>query len=130
MVLRPPWVLEFYESRAEGCPVRDFLLALDMPQRAKLVALIQLLEEQGPVLPFPYTSQIRGKLRELRTHYGKVHYRVLYFGAADRTFVLLHAFTKRTPATPEREIAVAARRMLAYLATRRGPAKGGERHEA
>ncbi len=76
-----PWIVEFYESRAEGCPVREFLLALDKPQRAKLVALIRLLEEQGPLLPFPYSTQIRAKLRELRTQYGKDHYRVLYFGA-------------------------------------------------
>lgn len=50
------WIVEFYESRVEGCPVREFLLALDKPQRAKLVALIRLLEERGPVLPFPYSS--------------------------------------------------------------------------
>jgi phage-related protein len=125
-----PWGVEFYEDQAEGCPVREFLLALDKPQRAKLVALIRLLEEQGPLLPFPYSSQIRGKLRELRTQYGKEHYRLLYFGAPGRTFVLLHAFTKRAPATPEREIALAERRMVAYLERRRGPAKEENRHEA
>lgn len=130
MGVAKPWVVEFYESRVEGCPVREFLLALDKPQRAKLVALIRLLEEQGPVLPFPYSSQIRRKLRELRTQYGKDHYRVLYFGAPGRAFVLLHAFTKRAPVTPEREIALAERRMVAYLEGRRGPAKGGNRHEA
>jgi len=130
VVVAKPWVVEFYESRAERCPVREFLLALDKPQRAKLVALIRLLEEQGPVLPFPYSSQIRGKLRELRTQYGKDHYRVLYFGAPGRTFVLLHAFTKRVPVTPEREIALAERRMAAYLESRRAPGKGGNRHEA
>jgi phage-related protein len=125
-----PWVVEFYEGEAEGCPVREFLLALDKPQRAKLVALIRLLEEQGPLLPFPYSRQIRGKLRELRTQYGKNYYRVLYFGGPGRTFVVLHAFTKRAPVTPEGEIALAERRMVAYLEGRRGPAKGGNRHEA
>lgn len=125
-----PWVVAFYESRAEGCPVREFLLALDTPRRAKLVALIRLLEEQGPVLPFPYSSQIRGKLRELRTQFGKEHYRVLYFGAPGGTFVLLHSFTKRAPLTPEREIVLAERRMVAYLAGRPGPAKGKHRHGA
>lgn len=124
-----PWVA-FYESRAEGCPVREFLLALYTPRRAKLVALIRLLEEQGPVLPFPYSSQIRGKLRELRTQYGKEHYRVLYFGAPGGTFVLLHAFTRRAPLTPEREIVLAERRMVAYLTGRPGPAKGKHRHGA
>jgi len=123
------WVVAFYEHRSEGCPVREFLLALDKPRRAKLVALIRLLEEQGPVLPFPYASQIRGKLRELRTQYGKEHYRVLYFGAPGGPFVLLHAFTKRAPVTPEREIVLAGRRMIAYLEGRPGPAKRKHRHE-
>lgn len=55
---------------------------------------------------------------------------MLYFGAPSPTFVLLHAFTKRTPVTPEREIALAEPRMVAYLGARRGPAKRGNRHEA
>ncbi len=116
-----PWLVEFYASRTEGCPVRDFLLGLDVPRRAKSVAIIRLLEEQGPNLPFPYSSQIRGRLRELRTHYGKEHYRVLYFGAPGRTFVLLHAFAKRVRVTPDRDIVLAERRMAAYL---RGKAEG------
>ncbi len=95
--------------------MRDFLLTLDPPRRAKLVALIRLLEEQGPSLPFPYSSQIRGRIRELRAHYGKEHYRVLYFGAPKRTFVLLHAFAKRVRTTPDREIAVAEHCMANYL---------------
>ena len=115
MVYTSPWAVEFYESRTGGCPVRDFLLGLDVPRRVKLVAVIRLLEEMGPNLPFPYSSQIRGKLRELRTHYGKEHYRVLYFGAPGRTFVLLHAFVKRVRVTPERDIVLAERRMTAYL---------------
>ncbi len=48
----------------------------------------------------------------------------------DRTFVVLHAFAKRAPVTPERAIAIAAHRMVAYLEARRGPAKREDRHEA
>lgn len=56
-----------------------------------------MLEERGPHLPFPYSSQVEGRLRELRVHFGRTLYRILYYGDAERTFVLLHAFTKRTP---------------------------------
>jgi hypothetical protein len=94
MVDTSPWLVEFYASRTEGCPVRGFLLGLDVPRRAKLVAIIRLLEEQGPTLPFPYSSQIRGKLRELRTHYGKEHYRVLYC-AMHRMGILMKKRTVR-----------------------------------
>ena len=109
------WKIEFYEDDHDGCPVRDFLDDLDVPRRAKVLAIIRLLEEQGPTLPFPYSSQVRGKVRELRTQYQDENFRVLYFGSPTRTFVLLHAFTKRTAKTPPREIAMAERRMTRWL---------------
>lgn len=111
--MNPRWLVELYEDE-DGCPVREFLEILERGKRAKLLALIRLLEEQGPTLPFPYSSQVRGKLRELRTRYADEHYRVLYFGTSQRRFILLHAFSKRTEKTPERDIAIAQRRMASY----------------
>jgi phage-related protein len=108
------WNVEFYEAD-EGCPVRGFLDGLGREQRAKVLALIHLLVEQGPTLPFPYSSQIRGKLRELRTRFGNEHFRVLYFGAPGRVFVLLHALSKRTAKLPAGDIVKAETRMKRYL---------------
>ena len=76
-----------------------------------MLALIALLAERGPALPHPYSSQVRGKRRERRTHYGREHYRVLYFGAPERVFVLLHALAKRSGELPKADIAMAERRM-------------------
>lgn len=115
MTTTPPWSIEFYESEEEGCPVQEFLDELDKPRRAKVVAVVAMLGEQGPTLPFPYSSQVRGKLRELRTQYGKERYRVLYFGGPKRIFVLLHALEKNTEKLPESEIKIAAERMKHYL---------------
>ncbi len=95
--------------------MRAFLDALDKKPRAKVLAVICLLEEQGPTLPFPYSSQIRGKIRELRAHYGNEQYRVLYFGAPRRVFVLLHAFRKHTERVSARDIRRAQRRMEQFL---------------
>jgi phage-related protein len=111
----PPWAVAFYESEEEGTPVAAFLDALEPPRRAKVLAMIRLLEEQGPALPFPYSSQIRGRLRELRAHFGREQYRVLYFGAPGRVFVLLHGFVKRTAQTPSRDIDIGEARMARYL---------------
>jgi len=111
----PAWQIEFYEGEGEGSPVRDFLNALDKPPRAKLLALIRLLAEQGPALPFPYSSQVRGKIRELRTQHGRENLRVLYFGSSTREWVLLHGFIKRTPQTPVRDVRIAEARMMAYI---------------
>jgi phage-related protein len=112
---KAPWQIQFYERDDGGCPVEEFLNELDRPPRAKVLALIQLLAEQGPTLPFPYSSQVRGRIRELRTQYGRENLRVLYFGASAREWVLLHGFTKRTPKTPERDIAIAEARMIEYI---------------
>src|SRR5260370_26014521 len=74
--------------------------------------------EGGPPLPFPHSSQVEGELRELRCHYGKSHYRVLYRRSRN-LFVLLHAFPKTTAAIPQREIEVAKERWNDFV-TRMG----------
>ena len=51
--MESPWAIAFYESDEEGRPVEIFLNALDKKRRGKLLALIRLLEEQGPTLPLP-----------------------------------------------------------------------------
>lgn len=56
---------------------------------------LNLLSDELPHLPFPHSSQVEGELRELRCHYGRTHYRVLY-RRSDRLLILLHAFAKRT----------------------------------
>ena len=75
--------------------------------------MIQILSEFGVDLPFPYSSQVRGRLRELRARYGKNQYRVLYYGDANRVFILLHAFEKRSQKLPQREIRIAIERLNA-----------------
>lgn len=109
------WTVAFYETDEGACPVQTFLDGLDGKRRAKLLAMIRLLEEQGPTMPFPYSSQVRGKIRELRAHYGDDQYRVLYFGAPDRVFVLLHAFEKRSDQIPARDLRIATARMQEFL---------------
>lgn len=109
------WSVEFYESGGEGSPVETFLESLSFPAQVKVFNLIRLLEEQGVSLPFPYSSQITGRLRELRTQLGRLDLRILYCATPQRTFVLLHGFVKRTPRTPASAIELATRRMEEYL---------------
>jgi hypothetical protein len=70
-----------------------------------------MLEQEGPNLPFPYSSQVRGKLRELRTQQGRDRLRILYFGDAKRVFILLHGIVKRTAKLTEEDIGIAEARM-------------------
>ena len=105
------WSVEFYQDQNEQKPVRDFLLSLRPKPRGKVLQGIQILSEFGIDLPFPYSSQVEGRLRELRVREGKNQYRILYYGDANRVFVLLHAFEKRSQRLPQREIRIAMERM-------------------
>ena len=107
------WPVEFYQNQNEQKPVRDFLLSLQPKPRGKVLQGIQILSEFGIDLPFPYSSQVEGRLRELRVREGKNQYRILYYGDANRVFVLLHAFEKRSRKLPQREIRIAMERMNA-----------------
>lgn len=61
------WTVDFYEEEDGSAPVERFISQLSRQPKAKALAIVKRLEEVGPTLPFPYSSQVRGKLRELRT---------------------------------------------------------------
>jgi len=105
------WQVDFLVDERGRAPVEEFLASLPVQHRAKALALIKMLEQEGPNLPFPYSSQVRGKVRELRTQQGKDKLRILYFGDAKRVLVLLHGFVKRSAKLPEEEIRTAEARM-------------------
>jgi phage-related protein len=67
----------------------------------------------GELLPYPYQSQLEGKLRELRIQYGKEKDRVTYYPARRRRMVLLTVFRKQQRKKTA-EIARATRAMLAH----------------
>jgi len=105
------WEVEVYEDEQGHCPVEEFLDLLPDKHLGKVLQVVQMLEDRGPNLPFPFSSQVEGKLRELRAHYGNVHYRILYYSDVHRVFVLLHGFEKRAERIPEREKKIAVERM-------------------
>ena len=109
------WQVDFFVDERGHAPVEEYLTGLPVQHRAKILALIKMLEQEGPSLPFPYCSQVRGKLRELRTQQGKDKLRILYFGDARRVFVLLHGIMKRSTKLPEEDIRIAAARMEQHV---------------
>jgi phage-related protein len=105
------WRVDFYQDLQSNAPVEAFLDGLPEKQRAKLLAAIKKLQEHGPTLPFPYSSQVEGKLRELRTRVGKTRLRILYYGDADQVFQLLHGIVKDTEKLEASDIREARTRM-------------------
>ena len=55
------WAVEFYEEEDGSAPVEEFLAQLSKQHRNKALAIVKRLEEAGTTLPFPYSSQVRGK---------------------------------------------------------------------
>lgn len=100
----------YYRDGAGYEPVREFIDALAEEAQAaikKQVGRLNLLSETMPHLPFPHSSQVRGELRELRCHYGRDHYRILY-RRSGQLLVLLHIFAKRSAKVGERHRGCAA----------------------
>jgi phage-related protein len=114
------WTVDFYQEPDGRVPIEEFLDSLHTEARAKALALMQTLRLHGPSLPFPYSSQVAGRIRELRTQYGKDKIRILYFADARRVFVLLHGFVKRTAKLEASELRVAERRMATHNEQIRG----------
>jgi len=114
------WQYEFYRNATGEEPVKTFLDSLDRKARAKVFQTVGILSEFGPIVPFPYSSHVQGEIRELRAHYGKTLYRILYFHDSQGTFILLHAFEKSTAQIPVREIKIAQARIHDYLSQKKG----------
>jgi phage-related protein len=103
----------FYRARDGSEPVDEFIQALGDPDRQAAIDFqidrLNMLTHASPHLPFPHSSQVEGELRELRCHYGRELYRILYRRSRN-LIVLLHMFRKDTARLPEREIQVARER--------------------
>lgn len=69
----------FYEKENGECPVEDFISAQDVKMRAKLVGLLEVLEEKGNRLREPYSKQLEDGIFEIRCKVGNNITRVLYF---------------------------------------------------
>ena len=97
---------EFYSTCCGDSPVLVFLEELQLScqdhqiQYRQLVRAINYLELKGTFIGEPHTKHLEDNIWELRPGCN----RVLYFFFRENTFVLLHAFRKRTNKTPCSEI--------------------------
>jgi len=114
------WKVDFYEDEDGFAPVENSIAGLSREHKAKALAIVKLLAEEGPTLPYPYSSQVRGKIRELRTQYGKDKIRILYFGDFRRRFILLHGLVKRTGRLSEEDIQITEKRMHHHIQRLKG----------
>jgi phage-related protein len=105
------WQILFYEDRRGKSPALDFINALSAKDRAKVNIAFKLLAEFGTRLGMPHAKRIDGRLWELRPGDN----RLFYFLHLENRFVVPHDFRKKSMKTPEKEIAIALRRMNELL---------------
>lgn len=110
------WIIINYRDPRGRMPVEEYLDALQIRDRARVLREIELLEEYGPFLRMPHARHLHGKLWELRIDTRPSSYRVLYAAVVERKFVLLHIFAKKSEKTPASEIEIAEHRLADYLA--------------
>ena len=109
------FTVEFYNTQDGKEPVSDFLDSLDYKMRAKLVSLLELLEEKGTSLRMPYSSYLEDGIFELRCIQGNNISRVLYFFYIDKQIIVTNGFIKKTQKTPRKEIELAKSRRNDWL---------------
>ena len=100
----------FYEKENGDCPVEEFINSLDVKMRAKMVGLLELLEEKGNQLREPYSKPIDDGIFEIRCKVGNNITRVLYFFYYEGKIILTNGFEKKTQKTPPEEIKLAKER--------------------
>lgn len=83
--------------------------------RVKVMAEVQLLKQNGPLLREPYSKPLGEGLFELRTKQGSDITRVLYFFFDGHQIVMTNGFVKKTAKTPPSEIETAKRYRSEYL---------------
>jgi len=111
--MKRPWTVLFYENSTGKTPVLDFLRKQPKVDRARLGHAIDELEWHGTKLRLPLSRplSLSENLFELRVSGEDNIFRILYFHFTGTTFVLLHAFVKKTQKTPSNEIDIALKRL-------------------
>ncbi|NBH60774.1 type II toxin-antitoxin system RelE/ParE family toxin [Anaerotruncus sp. 80] len=107
--------VQFFEKENGDCPVENFILSLDTKMQAKIVGLLEILQENGNSLREPYSKHLSEGIFELRCKVGSNAARVLYFFYFEERIILTNGFIKKTQKTPDKEIKLAKQRRQAFI---------------
>jgi len=104
-----------YETEDGKTPVEDWIISLDPKMQAKLIAMLELLEEKGNALRKPYTESLGEGIFELRVIQGNNISRALFFFYVNQRIIVTNGFIKKQRKTPSSEIQIAKERRLDFL---------------
>lgn len=107
--------VELYEDERGNKPIVEFLDSLSPKMAAKLISLLEVLEEKGNYLREPYSKSLGDGIFELRCNIGNDISRILYFFYKGKIVVVTNGFIKKTQKTPPAEIELAKKRRTDWL---------------
>lgn len=109
--MKTQWQVIYYISASGEIPVRDFLDTAGPKLKAKALRILLHIEEYGLQAAIGHIKKLIGTpLWEIRI-LGVDSARILYVTQVGKRILLLHAFYKKTQKTPQKEIAIAVRRL-------------------
>ncbi len=108
--------VEFYETEAGTCPVREFLDELKSSNPDDFAAVVAGLAKlrNRQYHREPLSKALKDGLYELR-HVGKLNIRVLWFFVKNRRIIAVHGIRNKGRAIPERDMVTAQERMRDWL---------------
>lgn len=112
--------INYWRNPSGKAPVKKYIDDIsNKEERAELLSTLQGIQEYGTDAVGVDFRQIEGKLWELkiRTH-GKQH-RIFYAVLRGNEMILLHAYLKKTPKAPVREIETARQRLKQLMEVKR-----------
>lgn len=108
------WRVVFYQDVGGNEPVKEFILAQPDGAIGEILHVFDLLYRFDLSLGKPYVEKVKGKIWALRIKHSSDYYRILYFAATGKKFVLLHAVKKKRDNLLIGDIDIAVYRMNDY----------------
>ena len=106
----PKIAVVFYRDSDGSIPIKKWIdnvvAKRDRRAVAKLLVRINMLREDGRDLRIPVVDYLRDGIYELRSEFGGVNYRLLYFFSRNTAVVISHGCTKES-VVPDSEIDLA-----------------------
>ncbi|MGL5575605.1 MAG: type II toxin-antitoxin system RelE/ParE family toxin [Sarcina sp.] len=120
--------IKFFESKNGDIPVLNYIQSLEKKsiksknarvKKDKINKVLNLLKETGTSIGAPTIRNLEGNIYKVRA----LDSRMFFFRDGD-TFIMLSHFIKNTQKTPEKEKAIARKRVKEYLESKILPTPG------
>jgi phage-related protein len=110
------WRVLYFEDSQGYSQVFEYIEKREKREKAKILAWLEQLEQQGPNLPRPYADLLEDGIHELRVKLSGNQVRVLYFFCFRDFIILTNVFIKTTDKVPKNEIYLAKKCRAVFLA--------------